>query len=294
LFTKFKKNETLLQMTQDNDFITLFDQYTMGEKNEAEQRSFLQRLDNESEMKEAFERYTTIVAALQINGEAEIKQKIAQVHEALREEKFFNSSNSKVITMTAEQKNPNRMWAAAAAVLAIAVGVWYFTQPKEADVNALMAATSEAKLTTKSDDVAAKIMERLAAPGMATVSKSKDDSLGLALKLYNEDKYEDARVLLSDYTQKYPDDDIAITYLGLSLFQQAQYSKAAIHFNKVVLKQDFEYVNMVKWYLALCDFQFKDKNSILQAKSLFEDLYKNPDSGYSKEAKIWWDNYFKK
>ncbi len=275
------------------DNIDIFDEYFMGEMGEEDQEKFQNQLSVDENLKIAYQEYQDMITVLQLGKEEVLKQKINAIHKKLKEEDFFQLPNSKIITMTANSKQSFR-WLAAAAVLLIALGTWYFSQSTTPNVEELMAATSEAKLSTKSSDIATKIIERLEAPGMATTTKSKDDSLSLCLKLYKEDKFEEARIALSDYQKKYPDDDIATAYLGFSLFQQAQYSKAAVHFNKVVLKPDFEYVNTVKWYLALCDFQFKDKNSILQAKSLFEDLYKNADSGYSKEAKFWLDSYFKK
>jgi TolA-binding protein len=277
-------------MEFNEDYVQLFDAFTMGNLNETAQKDFQNRLTADEDFSNQFQQYQALVEGLNTYNENIVKKRIQSTAEKLQKEQFFSSS--KIITMNTEKKSPIR-WLAAAAVLLIALGTYYFLQPKEVDTTELLAASSDDKLSTKSDDIAAKIIERLEAPGMATSTKTKDDSLKLALDLYKNDKYEDARITLSQYLERYPDDDVAVTYLGLSLFQQAQYSKAAIHFNKLILKKDFEYVNMAKWYLALCDMRFKDKNSVLQAKSLLEDLYKNGDSGYTKEAKMWLDTYFK-
>lgn len=113
----------------------------------------------------------------------------------------------------------------------------------------------------------------------------RDGSLASALKLYRDEEWEKARVELVQYCKMYSGDKIGKYYLGLALFQQGEYAKAASHFTHLTVDAPFELRNPAKWYLALCYTQFRSAQGFKDARVLMQQLAADPDSGYAKEAK---------
>ncbi|MBK9016290.1 MAG: hypothetical protein IPM82_20695 [Saprospiraceae bacterium] len=128
------------------------------------------------------------------------------------------------------------------------------------------------------------ILDRLEAKGLGDPGKMADDSLAQALKLYGEAKWEEARSALDIYLQQHPDEPIAQLYMGLTLLQLSDYTKASRFLMPLADDTDFQYQNMAKWYLALCYTYFNTAESVANACKLLKDLTANPESGYYIEA----------
>lgn len=111
----------------------LFDRYIAGQMGEAERKEFSLQLDNDPELKKAFELHTTIVAGLRENRRQELKAYIAK--------------NAKISVMGAT-RNRNLFLAAAAAITVFGVSyvVLQFMNKNNAENTALIETTDSAQV----------------------------------------------------------------------------------------------------------------------------------------------------
>lgn len=119
----------------------------------------------------------------------------------------------------------------------------------------------------------------------ANSEEDRENSLTGALRFYNDGEWEKARVEIAQHCRMYPNDKTGKHYLGLVLFQQGEYAKAASFFSQLMNDASFEQHDMATWYLAQAYTQFHTPQAMEDAQTLMQQLADDPDSGYSKQAK---------
>lgn len=269
----------------DKDFsYDIFDAYQNNQITEAEKEAFEQRLSNDTAFAEEFELYQLMVGGIQATGKTELRNTINLVEQDLEQQNFFNNkAEARVIRMDNKTVSRKSVYAIAASI-ALLIGVAFFLFK---DPNASYDATiAFAKLHQSETKVATKLIDELSAPGLGG-DKALKESLASGLQQFKAAKYQDARIFFADYLQKQPEDYVAKLYLGLSLFEMTEYSNAVAPLADLAQKEDFEYRNTAKWYLALAYSQFKNKASYEEAKKILNQLAQDSESGYTKDAKTY-------
>ncbi len=266
-------------MEKEFTHLDLMDRYLRRELDAAEQADFERRLRDDPAFAAEWDAFRDLVTAIELDGEQELRKTIFQVQKKLEAEQFFSTDQPAPIIMK-NQSLARKIMAAAAAIAAIAVA-FYLYNLNQKDF------TPEqfAQFAKPDKEQVVKILDRLEAPGFASPDKGREDSLASALKLYRDENFEKARIELSEFCKKYPDDKIGKHYLGLTLFQQGEYAKAASQLSPLTSDASFELRNPAKWYLALCYTQFRTAQGFKDARALMQQLADDPDSGYATEAK---------
>jgi TolA-binding protein len=266
-------------MKQEFTNLDLMDRCLRREFDAAEQADFERRLRDDPAFAAEWDAFRDLVTAIEIEGEQELRKTIFQVQKKLETEQFFSTDQPRPTVMK-NQSFFRKIMAAAAAIAAIAVAFYlYNLNQKE------FTPEQFAQFAKPDKEQVVKILDRLEAPGFASPDKGREDSLASALKLYRDDDFEKARVELAQYCEKYPDDKIGKHYLGLTLFQQGEYAKAAAQLSPLTADASFELRNPAKWYLALCYTQFRNTQGFKDARALMQQLADDPNSGYATEAK---------
>ena len=270
------------KMKEDFKNIEQIEAWLEGKLNEAERIDFEKRMQDDPVFVKEIEFLKDVLTGIKLTGEERIRSDARKIEKELEEENFFNSQ-TKIVAMTNNTKtSSSKRWLAIAASLVVLVAAAaYFLreQPSPTDPAAAFAEyykPEKAKLPA--------ILDRLEASGLADENKTKDDSLAQALDLYHQDKYAESKSALSGYLEVYPDDQLAHMYMGLAQLQLTEYAKASTHLTPLLKAENFEHLNTVKWYLALCYSQFGTPSGIDNAKKLLNELAADPDSGYYKEA----------
>lgn len=257
----------------------LMDRYLHRELDAAEQADFERRLRDDPAFAAEWDAFRDLVTAIKIEGEQGLRKTISQVQKKLEADQFF-STDQPTPTVVKNQSFFRKIMAAAAAIAAIAVASYLY------NLNQNEIAPEQLAQFAQPDTVqVVKILDQLEASGFASPDKGREDSLARALRLYQEFEFEKARVELVEYCRKYPEDKMGKHYLGLSLFQQSEYAKAASHLSPLASDTSFELQNMAKWYLAQAYAQFRTAQGYKDARTLMQQLADDTDSGYSREAK---------
>lgn len=256
----------------------LMDRYLRHELDAAEQADFERRLRDDPAFAAEWDAFRDLVKAIETHGEQELQKTIFQVQKKLEAEQFF-STNQPIPTVMKNQSFFRKIMAAAAAIAAIAVALYLY------NTNQTTSPEQFAQFATPDTVQVVKILDRLEATGFADPNKGPEDSLARALRFYQEFEFEKARVELVEYCHKYPDDQIGKHYLGLTLFQQGEYAKAATHLSPLASDASFELHSMAKWYLAQSYTQFRTAAGMKDARVLMQQLADDPNSGYAREAK---------
>lgn len=267
-------------MTDNFEFFDEIERYAQQGMDGAEKADFEKKMAENPVLAREFELYQHLTRTIEYAGEKDaLRQAIQKTEAKLESEQFFNSKDHLTI-MTNQTNAGGRNWMAiAAALVAIAAAVFFFTRSPKVQEDPF------AKYFKPETKDLPMILDRLEGLGLADPEKPKSDTLQAALKLYEALQFEQARSALSAYIKVHPTDKLAQHYLGLSLMNQSEYAKAANHLAPLAQDDSFEYKNTAKWYLALCYTRFNDAESRGNTKKLMQQLADDANSGYQKDAK---------
>lgn len=227
------------------------EQYFNNEMPPEERAAFELQMANDEELKDFIKLYSSIDDTMSAKdtttGENELRQTLQQMGK-----KYF-AGEAKL-----RQGNFKKWMTAAAAVLVIALGLFYFLYPSGPSAEKLYAQFA--------------VHEPLVIQQRGSGS---DPVAAEAAAKFNSKHYAETLPLLQQYMQKNPDDiqvefALAICNLELNLYPEAEKI-----FSKISLGQT-AYTDAAKWYLALSALKQKDiskcrniLNSIPQTSSFF-------------------------
>jgi tetratricopeptide (TPR) repeat protein len=161
------------------------------------------------------------------------------------------------------------------AALLLLAGIAYFIFSKPNGPQAL-----DSRHFQPESEKLAGIMNDIGSFGFAGEPQNREDSLALALDLYGKTKYEEAQKLLETYLRTYPDDRVALFYLGMTHLYLHAPEKAFGILSPLSELHDFNMQDDASWYAALAASNVDKK----QAKELFANLSQDPSSKYREAA----------
>lgn len=271
----------------DNNFnIEEIEQYVHGKMSETEKKAFEAKMDSDDELKAEVELFKDMLTSIDMEGEEQLRAKLKATREKLDKENFFQEKNNqksklKVMSNNTKSKSGFSRYAIAAALLAmIAAGIYLFN-PAAQQGDPLREAF--AKLYKPESKLIKGKIGDLKSMGMASPDKGKNDSLAVALELYENDEFEKARILLDEYIKTYPydEDPTASFYLGLTLLNQSEFAKAAKHILPVTERNDSPFYETGQWYLMLAYSMFNTPEGDSNAKKLLKIMADNQGHEYN-------------
>lgn len=112
--------------------------------------------------------------------------------------------------------------------------------------------------------------------------RSVDGDYGnLAMRLYDQERYEEALPVFERAIAQEPDASMLLFYKALAHLSTGQADAAIVHLEKVMAQTDFRLKEPARWYLGLA---FLHKGDTAAAKNIFEEIAATHDS-YSERAK---------
>jgi tetratricopeptide (TPR) repeat protein len=102
----------------------------------------------------------------------------------------------------------------------------------------------------------------------------------LAMRLYEQQQYEEALVIFREAIRQHPDNTSLLFYKALSHLSVAQADSAIVDLNQVVNEPEGQLQEPARWYLGLAYLQ---KGDVRQAKEIFAIIKASADS-YSERA----------
>ena len=241
--------------------------YLSGELEEAEREAFQAAMEKDVTLQQAVRFEQQLLGAIEQSFEEQDRKNIEQVHRQLQGQEFFEVPRSMRLFVLRV--------AAAAAVVALGIGIWWFALKRQAIDPALAFGQY---FHPESVEVNG-IIESLISVGF-TPEMNRSDSLREALMRYREGGYQQAADALGAFLLDHPQDDTARFYLALAELSLSQYKSAAARLSDLAQADGFEQQKQARWYLALCYLRIE--NSQGGARRLLEELAK--DTRFDKQA----------
>lgn len=272
-------------MNQKFDNIDRFDTYLYGTMSKVDRIAFEKELASNESLSQEFEIHKDFALGVQNAQENELRTKLKNVENELKEENFFESKNNlKVISNNKSRFGIERILSLAAGV-AILLGVAFFLfKDNGSSINPEDAFAKFYKPEAKALPI---VLDRLETLGFGDEEKASKDSLAGALSLYEDFKYEESRSALVVYLNNHPEDKIANLYLGLNLLQQEDYIKASTHLIPLSRDANFAQNDIAMWYLALAYGQFGTDEGKNNARALMKKLSSQQESVYAADAETY-------
>jgi len=247
--------------------------YLAGIMETREREAFEADMQANPALREEVELERILISGIERAGQDnEVRKTLEAVQDKLRSEGFFQSredATTPILTIAHTKKFNimKRMLAAAATLVVLVGGVWFFmNQDKPVDANALFTQYYQPK-----EDVqrAKGIIETLTSYGLAGV-QSDTDTLKMALQLYESDKYDEALVLFKGFAETHPENDVAQYYMGVIHMSQGRYAKAIELLLPISRSDESALKNDALWNLALC--YLKTDDGVNDAREAFIKL----------------------
>lgn len=276
----------------DNNYnIEEIEQYIHGKMSDAEKKAFETKMNANEELRAEVDLYRDMMISIDMEGEDELRAKLKATRSKLEKDDFFKEenkqkSNIKIMTNNTKSKSGFSRYAIAATLLAlVAAGIYLFNTSQQGDP---MREGFAKFYKPESKMIKGKIGD-LRSLGMASPNKGYQDSLAMALELYDSTEFEKARVLLDEILTKYPnvEDVTANFYMGLTLLEQGQYGKASKHLLPISERNDSPYFENAQWYLMLCYTMFNTSEGDSNAKKLLKIMADNSGHEYNDPAEQW-------
>ncbi|MCF8245998.1 MAG: hypothetical protein K9J37_15075 [Saprospiraceae bacterium] len=255
------------------------ERYLLGRMPEDERASFEESLSQNSQLAEDLQQFRTILGGLELHDYQQLKSKINIARAEVKGQDATNALGAKTVVM--KPKNAFRWLWAAAAVLVLAVGVYWAVQQDDATYIGVQ------DLTVLKPDAARidRTIEELRASGFAAGEEGKRDSLVTGWEYYKKFEFEKAKQIAAPLRETYPNDPMPRHLLGLSIFQLTEYAKAFELLDPLTLADDFEKQDEAQFYVAYCYNEFKTKQGHEAACGLFQKVAENGNSTYMVAAK---------
>jgi len=275
---KKSPKRSVIQRFMNEQYIDTIHRYIAGVMSPAERNAFELEMQTNSDLREDVDIERLLLAGIQHTGQQADRATIESVHEILRQEGFFEMTETKSIpigTIVHTQKFSimKRFLAIAATLVVLAGGVWFFThQDKPVDTDALFTQYYQPQEDVKR---ARNIVETLVSYGLAGV-QTDTDTLKMALQLYEAGKYNESLALLKGFAETHPENDMAQYYIGVIHISQGRYAKAIEVLLPISRSEESALKNDALWNLGLC--YLKMENGVQDAQNVFTTL--SQDNSY--------------
>ena len=240
--------------------------YLSREMEATEREAFEAAMEKDEALQEAVRFEQQLLGAIEQSFEEQDRKNIEQVDRQLQGQGFFEVPRS--------MRRLALRVAAAAAVIALGIGIWWFALKPQAIGPALAFGQY---FHPESAEVNG-IIESLISVGF-TPEMNRSDSLREALLRYREGGYQQAADALGAFLQDHPQNDTARFYLALAEMSLSQYESAAARLADLAQADGFEQQKQARWYLALCYLRLE--GTLGPARRLLEELAE--DSRFDKQ-----------
>lgn len=234
-------------------------QYLDGELNEVEKKQLVEKLKNDPSLSEKLD---LIKDVDQLIGDKHLEN----FEESLKEIETLYFKNKDKESSARTSKKLEWLRAAAIFIVLVAAGAYFVFQ------------INNDSLTT--DELFTAYYEKMPADFTTRSEEMVNDDFIIAIKLYNENKYQQAIVEFNKILEKDPSNTAARLFLGICYTETKQFDSASGHFKNIIEKHDPIFEEHASWYLALCYIKTNKPDS---AKQLLNKLV-NTRSFYIKKA----------
>ena len=241
--------------------------YLSGEMEVTEREAFEAAMEKDEALQEAVRFEQQLLGAIEQSFDQQARQDIGQVHRQLQSQGFFEAPRS--------MRRIALRVAAAAAVIALGIGIWWFALKPPAFDPALAFSQYFQPDSTEVDG----IIESLTSVGF-TPEMNRSDSLREALLLYRAGNHQQASGFLEIFLRDHPQNDTARFYLALAELSLSQYEPAAERLSGLARADGFGQQKQAQWYLALCYLRMA--NGLNPARQVLEKLAE--DESFDKQA----------
>lgn len=270
------------------EYFDTIHRYLAGSMEAGERVAFEAELKTNAQLREDVDLERLVLEGLEMAGEdAKVRESIAQTHQQLRAEGFFEQEAETTphpLTITHSSNKSSfdmkRILSLAAALVVLLAGVWFFTSRNPAvdkeEIFAKYYNPDHAKEQAQKDAAA------LESHGLAGAS-TPQDSLAMAIQLYADGKLEDCVKMLNAYRTSFPNDETAQYYLGLAHLGLSRYAKAIELLFPLSRSSTFALKNDAMWYLGLC--YLKAEAGVDEARQVFQNIANDPANPDHQAAK---------
>ncbi len=262
---------------QEEYFDTIH-RYLDGTMNAAEKAAFEADLNKNAALRQAVKLEQFLIGGIEKKAEDNVKATIQSVHQQLKTEGFFQSSDQSPSLIIKRSNVMKKVMAIAAALVAIAAVVWLLKPNAAVTPDQLFAQyhqPQQERARTK------QIIAQLESMGFA--GEGSTDSLRQALVLYENGQYSEALKLLTAYQENHKEDMLAQYYIGMSHMNESRYAKAIECLLPVSRTDASDLRNDALWNIALC--YLKVENGLEDAKSTFLKIENDLDNPNHRAAK---------
>lgn len=219
-----------------------------------------------------------LLAGMETLGGRRLEKKVAETHEKLRSEGFFDEkeqseNHSAPIVQLKKLTIMKRIISIAAAAVAL-FGIFWFVTKKPAAMDGKELFAKNFKPDTERATAIAKALE---SHGLAGAT-SPQDTLRDAIKLYLDGQYDKSIALLDSFIVDYPANDTARFYLAYNHLSRERYARAIELLQPISLDANSVFRQDATWNLALCFTQSEGQKE--EACKRFEAL--SADLSYPK------------
>ena len=276
---------------KENDYnIDQMEAWIRNEMDSQARAEFQAKIENDPDLWSAVESHRTLIESIEIHGADRLKSKIHQTVKALDKLNFFEQ-NQKEIKMTQINKKSGMRWVSiAASLLLVGVAAMFYLNSDTPSAQQMSPGEVFAEHYQPDSKIVSDELDRLEAPGFADPDNSdSEDTLVLALKNYQNYKYNEARTLLSKYLVVNPENQTARFYMGLTQLQISNYATAIDYLLPLCTEEGFPHQDASKWYLAMSYTQLDGPDGMVLAKKYLKALSIDNSSEYQGNAKAYMD-----
>ncbi|MCB0640921.1 MAG: hypothetical protein KDC44_04745 [Phaeodactylibacter sp.] len=245
-------------------------QFINGELDKAEQFAFEQQLQKDPELAKEVQFHRELAQGINLAGDQELKATIAQAAQ---------SSGQVEATPAKGRRIPlwgrRRLSIAASLLVLILAGYFLLSDTgPNAELYAAYFSPDVAALEAKLDD--------LELVGMAIPDQERRANLKPALELVQQQSYGAAAQALTWHLEKYPQDEAALYFLGMSRMEQHQFEQAVRAFERLEELPTNVYTETTDWYLGLAYLRMSGKEVL--AREQFVAIAADPVHPYVDQA----------
>ncbi|MCF8246118.1 MAG: tetratricopeptide repeat protein [Saprospiraceae bacterium] len=261
---------------ENNAYINRIHQYLSGKMGQAEKSDFEHEMNANEQLANDTKIEEKLLLGISLVGDDDLKKNIASADQHLSAKHFFETG--RVVSL-----QPNRfimkklISIAAAAVILIGLVWWGFFRQTTPSADQLFADNFKAE---KIRSVA--LADALTNSGLVD-SMTTEDSLLVALKFYNDGKYNEAMVALDTFLVYHPANDTAQFYLAMTHLNESRYARAVELLTPITYSEVSSFKLDAMWYLGLC--YFKVEGGFSKAEEIFTQLASTPESKDQQAAK---------
>jgi hypothetical protein len=229
------------------------DNYLLNLLSPEEKKAFESQLESDDSLREKVMLQQTAMKSIEGLGRIELKSKLQQIHQEVRDE---NNSGSNLRFLIYK-------FSAAAAFIGLILFSWLWINqsPSSLDLYAKNFEIYELNLNQRSGD---------------------NDTYTSLEKLYSNENYSEAIPLFQEILNNSSSKSSEIYLgLGISFLKIDQPTKAIVQFEEILKNKDFNFEDEARWYLGLAYLKLDD---VPNAKNYFSILGSDSNNDHHKEA----------